>query len=488
LEVKNPVTGALIGSVPVHSAEDVRAAVARARAAQPAWEAIRPKQRAAIFKAWGAALWDRQEEFKKLIRQETGKNDGGAFAEIATMEQLTLYYYHTAERTLRPQSRPALVPLIQRGKVYFKPYGVVGGLTPWNYPLYNAFCDIVPALIAGNTVVLKPSELTPFTAIKVVDVMYEMGLPRDALIIVTGDGSTGAALCEYADYITLTGSVGTAKKVAMKCAERLIPYTLELGGKDPLIILEDADLELAASGALRGALDNAGQMCISTKRVYVTEPIYDKFIERVKHYADTLNIGAGDGYDVHMGSLTHEREIERVEKQVAEAVSKGAKVIYGGKRRPDLGPLFYEPAVLTNVTHDMEMMQKETFGPVIPIVKVKDEDEAVRLANDSEFGLSSGIFTKDLARGERLALRIQAGDVGINRTQHVAGSHAIPWGGYKHSGVGRRGGPEGLLRFTQTHAVLTDTMIGQTPSLAIVDDMLLMVSKILRTIRRYVWI
>jgi succinate-semialdehyde dehydrogenase / glutarate-semialdehyde dehydrogenase len=489
IDVRNPISGALVGSVPNSTADDLRAAVARARAAQPAWAALSVQTRATMLRVWTAAMWARRDALIELIRAETGKNHTGAWIEIANMELLGVYYHRNSAPVLRPQTRRAPVPLVQWTRVYYQPYGVVGALTPWNYPLYNAFCDILPALIAGNTVVMKPSELTPLTALKAAEMLYDAGVPRDVLIVVTGDGATGAALVDEVDYVTLTGSSATGRKVAKRCGERLIPYTLELGGKDPLIVLDDANVELAASGTLSGALENAGQMCISTKRVYVTAGIYDLYLERVQHYAAQLRIGHQDDWETHIGSLTAEREVARVEDHVADAISKGATLIYGGKRRPDLGPLFYEPAILTNVTHEMRIMREETFGPVIPIVKVRDADEAIRMANDSEYGLSSSIYTGDLANGERLALKIASGDVNINRSQMVAAAHDLPWGGYKQSGIGRRGGPEGLLRFVQTHSVLVDSTIGSLPGLTLVNFSVKAMVYVMRVLRDWLpWI
>jgi succinate-semialdehyde dehydrogenase / glutarate-semialdehyde dehydrogenase len=485
IDVRNPVSGEVIGSIPVHSEEIVRSAVASARAAQPAWEARGAKERAYIMRAFGDLLWTRRTEAMRLIRQETGKNDTGAFAEVYGITTQAYWLFHNTPRVLRSQRRPALIPLIQYAKVHFKAHGVVGCITPWNYPLYNGFTDLIPALAAGNTVVMKPSELSPFTARFVIDLLHEAGVPKDALQIVTGEGSTGTALIDYVDYVSFTGSTATGRKVAERAAKHLIQYTLELGGKDALLVLDDANLDLAASGTIRSALENCGQACVSTERVYVTAPIYDQYLERIEHYSRQLNIGSGDGFNVDVGSMTNERELKRAEAHVNDAVAKGAKLLSGGKRRPDIGPLFFEPAVLTDVTHEMDVMREETFGPVVAIMKVKDADEAVRMANDSEYGLSGGVFTNSLKRGEEIAKMLQSGDIGVNRTYAVAGSHALPWGGRKHSGVGRRGGPEGLLRYTQPQSVLVDTMLGAAPSLTLFDSLTMNTLLVLRVLRRY---
>jgi aldehyde dehydrogenase (NAD+)/succinate-semialdehyde dehydrogenase/glutarate-semialdehyde dehydrogenase len=301
-----------------------------------------------------------------------------------------------------------------------------------------------------------------------------------------GDGRTGRALVDQVDYVAFTGSTAVGREVGKRAAERLIPHSLELGGKDPLIVMADADIEQAASGVLRGALENAGQVCVSTERVYVEEPIYDQFVERLRHWAEKLTVGNEGGFEVHVGSMTSEREMLRAENHIKNAVEKGAAVIYGGDRRPDLGPYFLEPTILVNVDHTMDIMQEETFGPLIPIMRVRDVDEALRLANDSEYGLSGAIFTRDLKRGEALATRIDSGDVSINRPQFVAGTPSLPWGGQKNSGIGRRGGPEGLMRFVAPQSILTDSLRGSLPALGHIDPITLRLILLLRRIRRYV--
>ncbi|MFN8375658.1 MAG: succinic semialdehyde dehydrogenase [Anaerolineae bacterium] len=486
IDVHNPVSGEVIGAVPICGEAEVRAAVQRARAAQPAWEARGAKERGYILRAFGDLLWSRQTEVMRLIRNETGKTDTGAWAECYGITTQSYWLYHNTARILRPQRRAALIPVVQYAKVYFKPHGVVAAITPWNYPLYNGFTDLLPALAAGNAVVMKPSELSPFTAKFIVDLLHQAGVPKDVMQIVTGDGSTGATLIDHVDYVAFTGSTATGRKIAERAAKRLIQYTLELGGKDPMLILEDADLELAAAGTIRSALENCGQACVSSERVYVVEAIYEQYMQRLQHYAGQLVIGAGDGFMVDVGSMTHERELKRTEAHVKDALAKGARLIYGGKRRPDLGPLFIEPPILTDVTHDMDVMREETFGPVVAIMKVKDTDEAIRMANDSEYGLSGAIYSRNLARGEQIAVKLNSGDIGVNRTYAVPGSHNLPWGGRKYSGVGRRGGPEGLLRYTQPQSILIDRMIGAVPTLTLLDSLTMNTLKALRVVRRYI--
>ena len=456
IEVKNPLTGETIGTVPNSSPDEVRAAVMRARAAQPAWEARGPRGRARLLRLWADALWADRDRLASVIRAETGKTETGAIIEITVLDLVFEYYAKQAPRLLRPQRRRTLVPLAQYARVYYKPYGVAGFITPWNYPYLNAFLDLVPALVAGNAVILKPSEITPLTALRAVELAHRVGIPQDVLQVVTGDGQTGAALVDEVDFIALTGSTATGRRVAMRAAERLIPYSLELGGKDAAIVLDDADPNQAALSVIQAALENAGQTCVSIERVYVLEGVYDRFVERLVYHASRLQLGAGDGLDVHIGSMTNERELLRCEAHIADAVARGARVIFGGKRRPDLGPLFFEPTILVDVDHNMRVMREETFGPLIPVMRVRSAEEAVRLANDSAYGLSSAVFGADLKRAEQIARQLVVGDTSVNRAQWVFSSPALPMGGRKQSGIGRRGGPEGLLRFVTPHTVLVD--------------------------------
>ncbi|MBZ0301325.1 MAG: aldehyde dehydrogenase family protein [Anaerolineae bacterium] len=454
LDVTNPVTGALIGRVPTADRAEVEAAVARARAARPAWEALGTRARARLLRRWADLLWAEREAAIRVICAETGKTWVGAYNELFVTDNISLYYSGHAPRLLRPQTRRALFPVFQHARVYYRPHGVVGLITPWNYPFLLAFCDLVPALIAGNTVILKPSEWTPFSAHHGVEWMHRVGVPADVIQVVDGAAETGAALVDTADCIAFTGSSAVGRQVALRAAARLIPYSLELGGKDPLLVLADADLDQAAAGVLIGALENAGQACTSTERVYVDAAVYAAFVERLRQRVPDLMLGTAEGH--HVGSLTSARELARVEAQIADAVSRGAQVIAGGQRRPDLGPLFFEPTVLVNVDHTMQVMREETFGPVMAVMRVRDSAEAVRLANDSAYGLSGTIYTRDLRQGAALARQIDSGDVSVNRPLAIWGAAAAPMGGQKSSGSGRRNGPEGLLRFVTSQTVVVD--------------------------------
>ncbi|MFN8450232.1 MAG: succinic semialdehyde dehydrogenase [Anaerolineae bacterium] len=486
IAVKNPVTGEIIGSLPVTSRAEVEAAVRRARAAQPGWEQTPVHTRARLLRDWADAVWKDRDHLMAVIRRETGKSMSSAFVEVAALDSITNHYAQQGPKILRRQRRRALFPVIQRARVYYHPYGVVGFITPWNYPHLNALGDLVPALIAGNAVVLKPSEITPYTALYDVEMMHKVGIPRDVVQIVTGDGTTGAALVDYVDCVSVTGSTATGRKVAQRATERMIPYSLELGGKDPLIILNDADLDAAAVGTLRSALENAGQACVSVERVYAEAGIYDAFVERVVELTRQFTLGASDDLSICMGCMTNERELLRTEEHIRDAVEKGARVLAGGKRRPDLGALFFEPTILVDVDHTMKVMTEETFGPIVPIMRARDADEAIRLANDSEYGLSASIYTRNLKRGEQLAQRIESGDVAINRPLMIFGTPALPMGGVKNSGVGRRNGAEGMLRFVRTQSIFVDTLIGSPPSLTFTDPLTITAFKTMRALRRLV--
>jgi acyl-CoA reductase-like NAD-dependent aldehyde dehydrogenase len=485
IEVANPITGEIVARVPNSTPDEVRAAVARARAAQPAWEARGVLGRARLLRLWGEALWREREALIRTIRAESGKNHTGGLLEIIVLDNTIDYYAARAPKLLKPQRRRTLFPLVQYARVYYQPYGVAGFITPWNYPYLNALQDAVPALVAGNTVIVKPSEIAPLTSQHAVKIAHQVGIPADVIQVVTGDGGAGAALADTVDFISVTGSTATGRSVARRAGERLIPCSLELGGKDPLIVLDDANIDAAALGILQGALENCGQVCVSVERVYVVDAIYDRLVERLAHHAARLTVGPGDGLDVHIGSMTNTREVARCEVQIADAVRQGARVILGGHRRTDLGPLFFEPTILVDVNHGMAVMTEETFGPLIPVVRVADADEAVRLANDSQYGLSSSIFTGNLARGESLARQLLAGDTCVNRTQFVMVTPSLPTGGRKASGLGRRGGPEGLLRFVSPQSVLIDRQWIKNDALTLLDPRLYPAYLALRVLRRW---
>lgn len=484
IDVINPVTQAVIGQIPITPPEAVAKAVERAHHAQRFWGKLAVKDRARLISKWRDLLYDHQEEGIRILRRENGKTDGGAFIEFMVVDNIAHYYIHNAARILKPDRRRPLFPIIQRATVLHKPRGVVGVISPWNYPLALPFMDSIAALMAGNAVILKPSEITPFIADFAVNLMHEAGIPQDLIQVVHGDGSTGAAIVEHVDYVQFTGSVAVGRKVGVRCAERLIPFSLELGGKDASIILNDADLDHTAAGLIAGAYENSGQMCISVDRAYVESGIYDRLIERIQHYAKDIILSAGDGLHVTVGSMTNSNELERVQTHIDDAVSKGAKILFGGKARPDIGPLFFEPTCLIDVDHSMDVLRHETFGPVLSIMRVANADEAVRLANDSQYGLSASIFSSDLNRAESIAARLNSGDVNINRPQFSAGTPSVPFGGQKNSGLGRRNGPEGLLKYTASQSIITDRLWGTKPSVVIADETTVNLARKARSIRK----
>ena len=362
------------------------------------------------------------------------------------------YFAHASENLLRPQK----IDIGQYGlmgrssTIVFRPLGVIGIISPWNFPLATPADEVVMALMAGNAVVLKPSELTPLIALQIGDIFRRAGLPADLLGIVTGDGSTGAALIDArVDKIMFTGSVATGKRVAEAAAKFLTPVVLELGGKDPMIVLEDADIENAARGAVWGAFANAGQACASVERCYVQESIAPEFIERVVAETRVLKQGRGTGDAVDIGSMSNERQLQIVADHVNDAEQRGAKVLTGGGRGANPDGLFYQPTVLTNVDHDMAIMRDETFGPVLPVMTFKTEEEAIKLANDSVYGLTASVWTRNIARGRRIAEQIEAGTVMVNEVVYTHGIAQTPWGGVKDSGYGRTHGRMGLLELVQ---------------------------------------
>jgi acyl-CoA reductase-like NAD-dependent aldehyde dehydrogenase len=445
----DPATGAEIGRAPLATGAEVKEAVSRARAAQPAWAGRSFRERGRVILKARELLLAEREEIALLISRETGKPVAEALSmEIVPTLDTMHYFAHAAENLLRPQK----IDIGQYGlmgrssSIVFRPMGVVGIISPWNFPLATPADEVVMALMAGNAVVLKPSELTPLISLKLGDLCKRAGLPSGLLEIVTGDGATGSALIDArVDKIMFTGSVATGKRVAAAAAKYLTPVVLELGGKDPMIVLEDADVANAARGAVWGAFANAGQACASVERCYVQEAIAPEFIKRVVAETRALKQGPGTEAGIDIGAMSNERQLQIVSNHVADATQRGAHVLTGGKRAANSDGLFYEPTVLTNVDHDMTIMRDETFGPVLPVMTFKTEAEAIQLANDSVFGLTASVWTKNIARGKRIAAQIEAGTVMVNEVVYTHGIAQTPWGGVKESGYGRTHGRLGLL-------------------------------------------
>lgn len=485
-EVHNPVTGELIGRLPNSSPAEVAAAADRARRAQSLWAAVPVKERCRMIDRFANLLHGpRREDLIKVIRQENGKVYSGAFAETAVIVSTCDYYTKNAEKWLRPERRVPFVRGIYRGHVHRKPLGVVGNISPWNYPLVLSLMDMIPALLAGNSVIFKPSEITPYSTIEAVKLLHEAGLPQDVAQVITGDGRTGAALVDHVDYIMFTGSTATGRKVAMRAAERLIPYSLELGGNDAMVVLRDADIHKAAANAVSAGFENSGQLCMSVERVIVEEPVYENFLAEMQAWHAQINMGTGDSMDVHVGSLTNQRELERTQAHVEDALAKGGRLIAGGQPRPDLGPLFFEPTIIADARPDMLAMQDETFGPLIMVAKAKDVAEALQLANSTPYGLSSSLWTRDTRRGEEIALGFESGDVNINAALLVLGSPDMEFGGVKESGVGRRNGRQGLLKYTVPQSILVDRFPKVPDAPTIYTRRIVWILRLMRPLKRW---
>jgi|HubBroStandDraft_2_1064218.scaffolds.fasta_scaffold00784_3 acyl-CoA reductase-like NAD-dependent aldehyde dehydrogenase len=458
IPVENPATGETIRTVPDMDADAVAAMAARGRAAQPEWDAYGFEGRARVLSRAQKWLMDNAQRVTETIVSETGKTyEDASLAEIGYAGNAFGFWAKQGPRYLADEAVKSSQVLVKGKKLIlrYRPLGLIGVIGPWNYPLTNSFGDCIPALMAGNSVILKPSEVTPLTSLLMAEGLRECGLPENVLQIATGRGGTGAALLEHVDMIMFTGSTKTGKKVAEGAARRLIPASLELGGKDPMIVLSDADLERAANFATYFSMQNAGQTCISIERVYVEEPVYDEFVAKVSAKVGALRVGPSDGGfgTVEVGAITFPPQLETIKDHVADAVQKGARVLTGGKERPGAGR-FYEPTVLVDVDHSMKIMTEETFGPTLPIMKVADADEAVRLANDSPYGLGSSVFTRDTTRGEAIARRIEAGASNVNDAMINYTVLELPMGGAKASGLGSRHGAGGIRKYCSQQAIV----------------------------------
>ncbi len=458
LQVYAPHTGDLIGEVPEAGAPDVQRAVERARGAFATWSRTSPRQRVrALARVRDTLVAERAHLIDRLIA-ETGKVRGDALAEVTILLETFRYYLGHAEALLADEEiTPALLKS-KRGLVAYHPLGVVGIISPWNFPLDLGFGEAIPALLAGNAVALKPSELTPLISLEVQRLTASAGLDPNLFQVVTGAGPTGAALVEHVDHITFTGSVAVGRQVAQAAARRLIPCTLELGGKDPMIVLRDADLDRAAAGAVWGAFFNSGQMCMSVERVYVEEPVADAFTAKVLARTRALRQGVDGHYTHDVGAMTRVQQLDTVKTHLQDALDRGARVLTGGRHTPGLPPTFFEPTVLVDVDHTMAVMRDETFGPLLPIMRVRDAEEAVRLANDSPYGLNASVWSRDADVARRVARQILSGAVCVNDVVISYGIPELPFGGVKESGLGRRHGPAGLRKYTLQQTVAEDRL------------------------------
>ena len=456
----NPATGAEVGRVAQVSPDEVNAAVGRGRKAYQSWKKTSFAERKAFIMKAREILLAEREVIARLISDESGKPVAEAFSmEIAPVLDLMQYFARNTEKLLRPAKiNIGLYALLGRSsKIVYQPLGVVGIIPAWNYPFSIPLGEAVMSLMAGNTVVIKPSELTPIIGLKIGEIFEKAGLPEGCVQIVSGAGATGAALVESnPDKIMFTGSVATGKKIAAAAAKNLTSVVLELGGKDPMIVFADANLELASSAAVWGAFCNSGQSCSSVERLYVEESVAAELTRRIVEKTKQIKQGTGDKETISIGAMSSERQIAIVEDHVEDFRLSGATIETGGRRDPELEGLFYEPTVITNAHNDMRAMQEETFGPTLPIATFSTEEDAIRLANDSEFGLTASVWTRDRAKGKRVAEKIEAGSVCINEVLYTHGIGQTPWGGFKNSGRGRTHGREGLMELVQPQHIHTN--------------------------------
>ena len=462
-----PATGQLLGEVPNMGAEEVRAAVRRARQAQEAWGSLPVEERCERVMRYRDALVDRSDELVDLLVRECGKPRHEALLhEVMVAADLTTFFAKVAPKALAPRDLDYHLMKHRKGIIEYVPRGVVGVISPWNYPLQLSLRDVILAVIAGSAAVLKPSEVTPLIGRKAKEIWDSAGMPEDVFQVVTGDGGTGAALIDAGvDLVVFTGGVSTGKRVAAACGERLIPCIMELGGKAPLIACADADIEKTARGIVFGGFTNSGQVCISVERVYAHESLHERLVDRVVELTKELRQGDPAEGVVDVGAIIFPRQIDVVEKHIADAVEKGAKVRTGGKRAPGPGD-FFEPTVIDGCDHSMTVMTQEIFGPIVPIMKVASDEEAVRLSNDSHLGLNAYVFSKDKAHGRRVAEQIQAGSVLVNDVVSNGGCPDAPFGGIKQSGFGRVMGEDSLRDMCHVRHMSVDRVaLGSTDPL-----------------------
>ena len=457
LTVTNPATGQPVADVPAMSREQTLELVARARRAQPAWEALGFDGRARVLRDMRKWVIDNRRRVLRTVSEEGGKPLVDSQIELYYVADTLGFWAKNARKYLADERvRPHSALLLGRKLLNrYRPYPVVGVIGPWNYPLVNNFGDSIPALMAGSCVVLKPAQLTPLSSVLMEQGLRAAGAPDDVFQVATGTGSTvGSALVDSVDMLHFTGSTEVGKRLAAQAAERLLPLTLELGGNDPMIVLEDADVERAANAAVWGSMQNGGQTCISVERVYVEGDAYEPFVAKVLEKVRALRQGAaGDGGRVDVGAVVSPDQLGLLEEHVSDAAAKGAEIRAGGRRREGAGD-FFEPTVLTGVDHSMKVMTEETFGPVLPIMRVRDAEEAVRLANDSSMGLDSSVFAGDFRRGEEIARRVESGGTVVNDVLANYFATEIPLGGIKESGVGARHGAAGIQKFCRRQNIV----------------------------------
>ena len=465
LERTTPLTGEVLGSLPVSSTADVQRAYEQARAAQPAWAAKSVAERVEFLKKLHDLVLKNQDELLDLIQLESGKTRLHAFDEILDMAGVTRHYAKKAPSYLAPRKALGAMPLLTQSTTYRVPKGVVGIVAPWNYPLSMTITDALPALVAGNAVVLRPDDKASFTCLRAVELIDEAGLPDGVLQVVLGDGpNVGGEVLKHADYVMFTGSTAVGRSVARDAGERLVGASMELGGKNAMYIAADANIKAAAECAQRACFSSAGQLCISIERLVVHEAIAQEFLDEFLARVKNMKLGTDLTWGFDMGSLISPEQLKRVQAHVDDAVAKGATILAGGHPRPEVGPCVFEPTVLDRVSNDADCRYGETFGPLVSVYRVSSDDEAIAFMNDSEYGLNASIWTGDLAHGRELAQRVRSGTVNVNEGFAAAyASNGSPMGGMKASGLGRRHGAEGIQKYTEALNVSVQRGPGFTP-------------------------
>ncbi|RAG86910.1 succinic semialdehyde dehydrogenase [Streptacidiphilus pinicola] len=467
-----PFTGDVLAEIPESSPADVATAFVRARAAQLDWAKRPVRERAAVLLRFHDLVLKHRDELLDLIQVETGKTRAHAFEEVLASAIEARHYGRAGAGYLKPRRRGGVFPVLTQVLELRQPKGVIGQISPWNYPLALFTGDAVPAFVAGNAVVTKPDSQTALTALRARELMIEAGLPAEVWQIVIGDGPVvGPEVVAHADYVSFTGSTRTGRDVAQRAAARLIGASMELGGKNAMLVLADADLDKAAEGAVRACFSSAGQLCISIERLYVASSVADAFLEKFVARTKALKLGNSLAWGADMGSLVSQRQLDTVTRHVEDAVKNGAEVLTGGKPRADVGPLFFEPTILDGVTTESAVCNEETFGPVVSIYRFDDEEEAVARANGTSYGLNSSVWSKNLRHAKAVAARLHTGTVNVNEGYAPAyASVAAPMGGMRDSGIGRRHGSEGILKYTEVQTVAVQRVMQMTPSFGLDDE------------------